>query len=224
MVQSSARMRSSTAVQPEVLRHTHDSGPQRGCSYACSDSGDGAPTRPHPKWDASNLGWGRKRSDQRLRWSWADLWAWLDLNQRPHPHQVSRAKRCAQGRFPRSPASVKGEGMRSNSSAQTAPIRPAPRATQAGRPDTGRGRVRSPGCGRRPGRPGRSCPRPPGRANQRRVLGTSIILSASPWSSSSGSARPAEARRRRRSSRAVSQKNWAVASSRRSGSARMKAK
>jgi hypothetical protein len=162
MVQSSARMRSSTAVQPEVLRHTHDSGPQRGCSYACSDSGDGAPTRPHPKWDASNLGWGRKRSDQRLRWSWADLWAWLDLNQRPHPYQVSRAKRCAQGRFPRSPASVKGEGMRSNSSAQTAPIRPAPRATQAGRPDTGRGRVRSPGCGRRPGRPGRSCPRPPG--------------------------------------------------------------
>jgi hypothetical protein len=42
-------------------------------------------------------------------------WAWLDLNQRPHPYQVSRAKRCAQGRFPRSLATVRGEGMRSNS-------------------------------------------------------------------------------------------------------------
>jgi hypothetical protein len=41
-------------------------------------------------------------------------WAWLDLNQRPHPYQVSRAKRCADRRFPRSLASVGGEGMRSN--------------------------------------------------------------------------------------------------------------
>ena len=43
-------------------------------------------------------------------------WAWLDLNQRPHPYQVSRAKRCAERRFPRSPLSVTGEGMRSNAS------------------------------------------------------------------------------------------------------------
>jgi hypothetical protein len=42
------------------------------------------------------------------------LWAWLDLNQRPHPYQVSRAKRCADRRFPRSPLSVRGQGMRSN--------------------------------------------------------------------------------------------------------------
>jgi hypothetical protein len=41
------------------------------------------------------------------------LWAWLDLNLGPHPSQVSRAKRCAERRFPRSPLSVKGEGMRS---------------------------------------------------------------------------------------------------------------
>jgi hypothetical protein len=26
-------------------------------------------------------------------------WAWLDLNQRPHPYQVSRAKRCADLRY-----------------------------------------------------------------------------------------------------------------------------
>jgi hypothetical protein len=34
---------------------------------------------------------------------------------RPHPYQVSRAKRCADRRFPRSPQSVRGKGMRSNS-------------------------------------------------------------------------------------------------------------
>jgi hypothetical protein len=42
-------------------------------------------------------------------------WAWEDLNLRPHPYQVSRAKRCADQRFPRSLATVRGEGMRSNS-------------------------------------------------------------------------------------------------------------
>jgi hypothetical protein len=40
---------------------------------------------------------------------------WEDLNLRLHPYQVSRAKRCAQGRFPRSHATVRGQGMRSNS-------------------------------------------------------------------------------------------------------------
>jgi hypothetical protein len=37
------------------------------------------------------------------------------LNLRLHPYQVSRAKRGADQRFPRSRASVRGEGMRSNS-------------------------------------------------------------------------------------------------------------
>ena len=46
-------------------------------------------------------------------------WAWLDLNQRPHPYQVSRAQRCADRRFPRSPTSVRGEGMRSNNLVRT---------------------------------------------------------------------------------------------------------
>jgi hypothetical protein len=40
-------------------------------------------------------------------------WACQDLNLGPHPYQVSRAKHCAQGRFPRSPLSVRGQGMRS---------------------------------------------------------------------------------------------------------------
>jgi hypothetical protein len=38
------------------------------------------------------------------------VWAWLDLNQRPHPYQVSRAKRCAARRFPRSSPSVRAKG------------------------------------------------------------------------------------------------------------------
>jgi hypothetical protein len=42
-------------------------------------------------------------------------WACQDLNLGPHPCQQSRAQRCADRRFPRSLASVRGEGMRSNS-------------------------------------------------------------------------------------------------------------
>jgi hypothetical protein len=64
-----------------------------------------APKQPRPK----------ATTDERSRRSTPVSWAWLDLNQRPHPYQVSRAKRCADRRFPRSRASARGEGMRSNS-------------------------------------------------------------------------------------------------------------
>jgi hypothetical protein len=37
-------------------------------------------------------------------------WAWLDLNQRPHLHQLSRVQRCADRRFPRSRPSVRVKG------------------------------------------------------------------------------------------------------------------
>jgi hypothetical protein len=40
-------------------------------------------------------------------------WACQDLNLGPHPYQVSRAHRCADQRFPRSLATVRGEVMRS---------------------------------------------------------------------------------------------------------------
>jgi hypothetical protein len=47
--------------------------------------------------------------------SWGNgWWAWEDLNLRLHPYQLSRAQRCADRRFPRSLATVRGEGMRSN--------------------------------------------------------------------------------------------------------------
>jgi hypothetical protein len=41
------------------------------------------------------------------------LWAWLDLNQRPHPYQLNAGNRCADRPFPRSCSTVRAEGMRS---------------------------------------------------------------------------------------------------------------
>jgi hypothetical protein len=55
----------------------------------------------------------KETAGERSRRSTPVQWAWLDLNQRPHPYQVSRAQRRADRRFPRSPLSVRGEGMRS---------------------------------------------------------------------------------------------------------------
>src|SRR4029450_849361 len=40
-------------------------------------------------------------------------WAWLDLNQRPHPYQLNAGNRCADRRFPRSAPTVGAQGMRS---------------------------------------------------------------------------------------------------------------
>jgi hypothetical protein len=40
-----------------------------------------------PPRDACKPAGTRKVTDQRFRWSEAILWAWLDLNQRPHPYQ-----------------------------------------------------------------------------------------------------------------------------------------
>ena len=52
--------------------------------------------------------------------SWGNgWWACQDLNLGPHPYQQSRAHRCAERRFPRSPPTVRGEVMRSNNLAQT---------------------------------------------------------------------------------------------------------
>jgi hypothetical protein len=53
-----------------------------------------------------------KATDQHFCRSEAVLWAWLDLNQRPHPYQQSRAKRYADRRFAWSLANVRGEVIR----------------------------------------------------------------------------------------------------------------
>src|SRR5215211_8005006 len=67
-----------------------------------------------PDRDASKPVRTRKVGDQHFYCLEPFWWAWLDLNQRPHPYQVSRAKRCADRPFPRSRTSVGGAGMRSN--------------------------------------------------------------------------------------------------------------
>jgi hypothetical protein len=73
-----------------------------------STAAEGA--RPHrgPSGQGARPGWARQPSELGEQW-----WACQDLNLGPHPYQVSRAQRCADRRFPRSLASVRGEGMRS---------------------------------------------------------------------------------------------------------------
>jgi hypothetical protein len=44
--------------------------------------------RPHPERDPPGWAGPAERGGQRFRWSRAGLWAWLDLNQRPHPYQA----------------------------------------------------------------------------------------------------------------------------------------
>jgi hypothetical protein len=82
----------------------------------------GRPRRGHWRW---RRGWacGPSAAQAGSQRSWlgagsalsCDDWWWAcqDLNLGPHPYQVSRAKRCADRRFPRSLLSVEGEGMRS---------------------------------------------------------------------------------------------------------------
>ena len=49
--------------------------------------------------------------DQRFRWSEAVWWAWLDLNQRPHPYQRWTADRHANQHFRWSCDTVSPTGM-----------------------------------------------------------------------------------------------------------------
>jgi hypothetical protein len=76
----------------------------------------GCALRPLCSGDAREQPRSHSTTDERFRSSKPVSWAWLDLNQRPHPYQVSRAQRCADRHFPRSPLSVRGGGMRSNAS------------------------------------------------------------------------------------------------------------
>jgi hypothetical protein len=69
--------------------------------------------RPHPHPGCSQAGSDPKRSDERLRWPKAILWAWEDLNLRPHPYQLNAGNRCADRRFPRSRLTVGAKVMRS---------------------------------------------------------------------------------------------------------------
>src|SRR4029453_14066353 len=50
--------------------------------------------------------------DQRLRWS-GSVWAWEDLNLRPHPYQLNAGNRCAEARLPWLLSTVGRQGIRS---------------------------------------------------------------------------------------------------------------
>jgi hypothetical protein len=95
--------RPSTAYPRQLDRKAAD---QR----RCSGSGEEAPKTPSPI-GRIRLDWHLKRVDQRLHCSEADLWAWLDLNQRPHPYQQNAGNRCANRHSRRSRSTVEGEVM-----------------------------------------------------------------------------------------------------------------
>jgi hypothetical protein len=64
-------------------------GSQQGSSEAFPTQKRKAPSVPHPQTRYVRLGCHLKPRDRHFCWSRADLWAWLDLNQRPHPYQGS---------------------------------------------------------------------------------------------------------------------------------------
>ena len=67
---------------------------------------------------------------ERSRRSIPVLWAWLDLNQRPHPYQQSRAERHADRCFPWWAANVEGQVILCNSIALDGVIAADPRCQQ----------------------------------------------------------------------------------------------
>jgi len=97
----------------DSLRHTPSQWDRKEQLRGVSDSEEEAISRPHPYMGYVRLGCQLKPGDRRFCWSRADLWAWLDLDQRPHPYQLNAGNRCADRPFPRSRPTVRAEGMRS---------------------------------------------------------------------------------------------------------------
>jgi hypothetical protein len=70
-------------------RATNDRGTHKEAAQTrCPDSGEETPSRPHPQTGWIRLGWQVQRSGQRSAGQEPVWWAWLDLNQRPHPYQA----------------------------------------------------------------------------------------------------------------------------------------
>ena len=86
----SSGMRSDSAVQPTIkaIRTTVVS--QRGCSDAVFRPGEEALVGPHPKNGMRPIGLASKSAVTSVSAGQEPVWwAWLDLNQRPHPYQGS---------------------------------------------------------------------------------------------------------------------------------------
>jgi hypothetical protein len=84
----------------DSLRHTPSQWDRKEQLRGVSDSEEEAISRPHPYMGYVRLGCQLKPGDRRFCWSRADLWAWLDLDQRPHPYQLNAGNRCADRPFP----------------------------------------------------------------------------------------------------------------------------
>jgi hypothetical protein len=81
-----------------------------GWSFAVSRAGMRSETAvPRRRVEATAIEGHRQRAFPQLK---PVKWAWLDLNQRPHPYQGSTAKRHAIQRLPRSWYPVSAAGMR----------------------------------------------------------------------------------------------------------------
>ena len=86
MVQSTG-MGSDTAVPPKMSGMATTVGPRQGCSQGLFQLRRGSGLKTS-SWNAMHLiGLAPRTLCQCFCWSEAVLWAWLDLNQRPHPYQ-----------------------------------------------------------------------------------------------------------------------------------------
>jgi hypothetical protein len=70
------------------LRHTHDLGRKEAAHTRCSDSGSKGSQDLIPQRDESDWAGTANAVTSVSAGHGADLWAWLDLNQRPHPYQA----------------------------------------------------------------------------------------------------------------------------------------
>ena len=103
-------MRSNTAMRPSTPGWKPVMDQQRDWS-ACLLPTDADPqARTSSRTDACEVIVILRHTIQRFRWSGALLWAWEDLNLRPHPYQRSTANRCAIQPFRWSCSSVSPTG------------------------------------------------------------------------------------------------------------------
>jgi hypothetical protein len=104
------RMGSDTAVQPTIQGMPHSRIAMRLLRRVLLTQDRKRPQDLIPNGDASGGPAPESGATDVFAGQGLVLWAWLDLNQRPHPYQVSRAQRCADRHFPRSRATVRAKG------------------------------------------------------------------------------------------------------------------
>jgi hypothetical protein len=92
-------MRSNTAMRPSTPGWKPVMDQRRGWSACLLPTGADPQAQTSSLTDACEVIVILRQTIQRFRWSEALLWAWEDLNLRPHPYQVSPAERHASSIF-----------------------------------------------------------------------------------------------------------------------------